>query len=235
LIKTDTLRQMMKPSFLGSLTTRRSLLSIGVLAVASALVFPSLNARTEPRPELLKIKTVYFLPMGNGLDQYLANWLTRTGRFEVVTDPALAEAVFTDRLGAAFELSMKDLYPPAEAASDSSAETPAASAPETAGGTKVVDPKTLESVEPKGAASSSAAARRAAQDKADADFAAATRQQPARISSWGRSKGNLFLVDRGTRKVIWSFYGRPANTTPDQLDRLAEQVSRKLHSDVRVK
>jgi hypothetical protein len=228
---------MMNLSVLGRLMTRRSLLPAGILAVGLAVALSTLplGAKTEPRPELLKIKTVYFLPMGNGLDQYLANWLTRTGRFEVVTDPALAEAVFTDRLGAAFEASMKELYPPAEPEAESENQTTDATAPENAGATKVVDPKTLESVEPKTTLSSTAAARRAAQEKADADFAAATRQQPSRISSWGRSKGNLFLVDRTSRKVIWSFYGRPSNTMPDQMDRLAEQISRKLHSDVRVK
>jgi hypothetical protein len=64
-----------------------------------------------PASELLEIKTVYLLPMGNAFDQYLANHLTRGGMYQVVTDPSRADAVFTDRLGKAFELKMEELYP----------------------------------------------------------------------------------------------------------------------------
>lgn len=60
----------------------------------------------------MEVRKVYLLPMSGGLDQYLANRLTREGRFEVVTDPAQADAVFTDRLGPAFEEKWKEMYPP---------------------------------------------------------------------------------------------------------------------------
>ncbi len=63
-------------------------------------------------PSLPEVKRVYLLQMSNGLDQYLANKLTKSGPFEVVTDPALADAVFTDRIGIAFEERWKELYPP---------------------------------------------------------------------------------------------------------------------------
>ena len=63
-------------------------------------------------PGLAEVKRVYLLPMSGGLDQYLANRLTKVGRFEVVTDPANADAVFTDRLGPAFEDKWNELYPP---------------------------------------------------------------------------------------------------------------------------
>lgn len=59
-----------------------------------------------------RVQTVYLLPMGNGLDQYLAGHLTRLGLFQVVADPKKADAVFTDRLGEAFEQRMRELYPP---------------------------------------------------------------------------------------------------------------------------
>lgn len=65
-------------------------------------------------PELAEVKTVYLLPMTGGLDQYIANQLTKEGRFEVVTDPSKADAIFTDRLGVAFEERWKELYPPPE-------------------------------------------------------------------------------------------------------------------------
>ena len=58
------------------------------------------------------VKAVYLLPMAGGLDQYLANRLTGDQVFRVVTDPKLADAVFTDHLGDAFEKQLIGLYPP---------------------------------------------------------------------------------------------------------------------------
>ena len=60
--------------------------------------------------QLNSIKTVYLLPMGGGLDQYVANRLTAAGFFQVVTDPQIADAIFTDRLGEAFEARFHQLY-----------------------------------------------------------------------------------------------------------------------------
>jgi hypothetical protein len=57
------------------------------------------------------VKTVYLLPMTGGLDQYLANRLTGHQVFRVVTDPKLADAIFTDHLGDAFEKQLIELYP----------------------------------------------------------------------------------------------------------------------------
>jgi hypothetical protein len=62
------------------------------------------------------VKAVYLLPMAGGLDQYLANRLTGDQVFRVVTDPKLADAIFTDHLGEAFEKQLAGLYPPPEAA-----------------------------------------------------------------------------------------------------------------------
>ena len=61
------------------------------------------------------VKTVYLLPMSGGLDQYLANRLTAAQVFRVVTDPKLADAIFTDQLGEAFEQKFAILYPPPDA------------------------------------------------------------------------------------------------------------------------
>jgi hypothetical protein len=63
-------------------------------------------------------KTVYILPMAAGLDQYLAQWLTKDQVMQVVTDPKVAEVVMTDRLGEAFEQKMKTLRPDGEKKSD---------------------------------------------------------------------------------------------------------------------
>jgi hypothetical protein len=58
------------------------------------------------------VQAVYMLPMTSGLDQYLANRLSSAGVYRVVTDPKLADAIFTDRLGSAFEQKLADLFPP---------------------------------------------------------------------------------------------------------------------------
>lgn len=64
--------------------------------------------------ELLQVRYVYFLPMSYSFDQYLANHLTRSGLYQVVTDPAKADAIFTDRLGKTFESKLDELYPAAK-------------------------------------------------------------------------------------------------------------------------
>ena len=61
--------------------------------------------------ELLQVKNVYILPMGSSLDQYIANRLTRGGVLQVVTDPAKADAILTDRIGKPLEAKLEELYP----------------------------------------------------------------------------------------------------------------------------
>lgn len=53
--------------------------------------------------ELKDVKSVYLYPMVGGLDQHLANRLTKDHIFRIVADPKLADAVFTDQLGRQFE------------------------------------------------------------------------------------------------------------------------------------
>jgi hypothetical protein len=60
--------------------------------------------------DLSGVKSVYLMPMSGGLDQYLANRLTRGGAIQVVTDPQKADAILTDRIGANFEQSLDTLY-----------------------------------------------------------------------------------------------------------------------------
>ena len=55
---------------------------------------------------------MYLLPLSNSLDQYVAYRLTSTGLFQVVTDPAKADAVFTDSIGVGLEQKMSELYDP---------------------------------------------------------------------------------------------------------------------------
>lgn len=68
-------------------------------------------APVAPVSELLQVKNVYILPMGSSLDQYIANRLTRGGVLQVVTDPAKADAILTDRIGKPLETKLEELYP----------------------------------------------------------------------------------------------------------------------------
>ena len=56
------------------------------------------------------VHSVYLLRMSRGLDQYLAHRLTNQRVLQVVTDSKLADAVFTDRLGSAFDNKLADLF-----------------------------------------------------------------------------------------------------------------------------
>jgi len=64
---------------------------------------------------LENVHTVYVLPMGHGLEQYLANALTGEHVFVIVTDPKMADAVLTDHVGAPLQQKLDALLaPPAE-------------------------------------------------------------------------------------------------------------------------
>jgi hypothetical protein len=52
------------------------------------------------------VRSVYILPMANGLDQYLAERITADHVMVVVANPKSADAVLTDRLGGEFEQQM---------------------------------------------------------------------------------------------------------------------------------
>ncbi len=73
-----------------------------ILAAAAALALPG--------TDLAAFKTVYLLPMSNGLDQFLAISLTSGAVLQVVTDPKTADAIFTDHIGTAFEQKLDELY-----------------------------------------------------------------------------------------------------------------------------
>lgn len=75
--------------------------------------------------DLASVRSVYLLPMGSSLDQYLANRLTSEHVFQVVTDAKRADAVFTDRIGTAFEEKLADLLAPPPAAQPAPSKAPA--------------------------------------------------------------------------------------------------------------
>ena len=131
--------------------------------------------------DLSDTKTVYLLPMSNGLDQYLAIRLTTGVVLQVVTDPQKADAIVTDRIGAGFEQKLDELY----------------------------------NVKP---------------EKDDSGGLTQNNAKSA-MQPLSRSKGTIFLVDRKTRNVLWSAYALPKNTTPADMNHLADRIVNKLEKD----
>jgi hypothetical protein len=146
---------------------------------------------------LTEVTSVYLLPMTGGLDQYLANRLSATGRFQVVTDPAKADAIFTDRLGVDFEDKMTQLYPPPPPPEPPKKEVEAEKAGEE------TDESIVSMFEGAGGGA-------------------------ARSSTFSRGRGNVFLVDRESRLVLWSYFLRPRSTRPEEMDRVAGQIAEKV-------
>ncbi len=48
------------------------------------------------------------------------------------------------------------------------------------------------------------------------------------LSSFGRSRGSVFLVDIATRTVLWSAYQPPKNSTAKEMDRAAARIVSRL-------
>jgi hypothetical protein len=141
-----------------------------------------------------QVKNVYFLPMSRGLDQYLANRLTGGGFLQVVTDPSKADALFTDHLDAAFEASVKELYP----------ETKPVVAPaKSADKPKEAKPPVAE----------------ATPDASEMKMSGGER--PPTVA---RSRGTVFLVKRGTGNILWSVYHDPSIRRPKELDQAAGKI-----------
>lgn len=147
-------------------------------------------------PRLTRIRNIYVLPMSGGFDQYLANKLVQSGRYQVVTDPEQAEAILTDQIGRDFEDRLTELYPP-----------PAPPEPPPSAKEEKKEPEDNRI------------------GTAMAEAQGATR----RTSSFARGRGNVFLIDRSSRQVLWSTYLRPRNTRPDELDGVADEMVGRLN------
>jgi hypothetical protein len=155
------------------------------------------------------VHTVYIMPMQHGLDQYLANQLTREHVLDVVADPARADALFTDRLGEALENELEKLHPTPkppdqkeQTASDKEKDSSDKEKDGTTGKDKPAGPKTFRDPE------------------------------PPHTSTLGRGKGTLFLVDANSRVILWSTYEKPTLSNPAHLDRTAKQVVNRLKQDL---
>ena len=164
-----------RPRYHGPVTRRSTLLSLfGAGALLASMPVRVLGNQRD----LGGAKTVYLIPMSGGLDQYLANKITESGLLQVVADPALADAIITDRLGESFEKKMAELYPPPDADEDEE------------------------------------------KDKDD--------RSQGRVSSFRSGRGNVFLVERASKRVVWSTYLRPRNSSPDEMSRTADHIVKRL-------
>ena len=172
-------------------------------AFAATAAFATVN------PQLQEVKRVYILAMSASMDQYLANQLTKAGIFEVVTDPKKADAIVTDRVGESFETKLDELYPPPAPPKKAEETKPAADSPSDA----KPEPKSLRDIN---------------SDK----LAGLDLTGGARPSTMGRGKGNIFIVSRGSRIVLWSVYEPPKNNTPGELTKTAERVVKHLKEDL---
>lgn len=157
--------------------------------------------------ELAAGRTVYLMPMKGGLDQFLANRLTRTHLLQVVTDPAKADSIITDQVGMGFEDRLKDLYPPPPAPDAKPAAKEA--------------PKDKEGDAP--------------QVHGLSTMLGDTVNKPEKTGSmglYGRGRGTIFLVDVQSHRVLWSAFERPKSSSPYELDHTAERIVKRLKEDI---
>jgi hypothetical protein len=54
---------------------------------------------------------------------------------------------------------------------------------------------------------------------------------PASNSSFGRSRGTVFLVDAKSRLVVWSVYQPAKSGTPNDMDRTANDIVSRIKRD----
>ena len=159
--------------------------------------------------ELAGVHKVYVMPMSRGLDQYLANHLAGEHVFQVVTDPKLADAVFTDRLGDGFETQLEG-YSPAP---------------------KIPEP-VAKPDEP------AAKPRDAGVAPGPGSLLGETSNKltsPGLNSSFGRARGTLFLVDAKSRAVVWSTYDPPKGVSGKELNRTASNIVTRLKKELEPK
>ena len=156
--------------------------------------------------DLSAIRNVYLMPMARGLDQYLANRIASQGPFLVVTDPKLADAVITDRIGESFQTQLENIFPTPKSPEQIEAEK-AAKAEETETGKDTSIAEALRET-------------------------AGKLESPAQNSSFGRSKGNIFLVEAKSRTVLWSTFEPPKSTAARDLDRAASDIVSRLKKDL---
>lgn len=166
--------------------------------------------------DLSAVRNVYVMPMARGFDQYVVTHLTTSGVFQVVTDPKLADAVLTDRIGETLQNQLEVISPTPKPESEDEEAEPAAK-PETTKAEKAAKEQqdvTSSVISALGSGNASA---------------------PPPASSFGRAKGTIFLVDAKSRQVIWSTYDPPRTTAPHDLNHTASDIVSRIRKDLKAK
>src|SRR4051812_1011695 len=162
------------------------------------------------------VHNVYVMPMARGLDQYLASRITSDHVFQIVTDPKLADAVLTDRVGESLQIQLENIFP-----------TPKPPQP---------DPPAVEEAEKVEKPAKSARSKRDKEEPAPVNpmFQEPVNKldNPNNNSSFGRSKGNIFLVDTKSRQVVWSTFNPPKSSAVKDLDRTASDIVSRIKKDL---
>ena len=182
-------------------------LSAGLLLSAYPALAQALNA------ELSSVQTVYVLPMGSGLDQFVAHQVARNGLYRVTTNPTQADAFLSDFVGTTFETRVEDLLKAAREKAEREAEELAKKEAEKAA-------KSKDSEKDK---------KEAKKEEPPDEFQMAG--DAARVHSFSRGRGNIFLIDAKSRRVLWTGFDVPKNTRPGELQKSAERLVSRLRKD----
>jgi hypothetical protein len=159
--------------------------------------------------ELSGVHTVYVLSMSKGLDQYLANRLANDHLFQVVTDPKLADAFLTDRVGESLQAKLEEIFPPPVPEKPAPDEKEEKAAKKDKDKDSPTNPLLTDTVNKLAAVGTS--------------------------NSFGRGRGTIFLVDAKSRQVVWSIYELPKGSSAKELDRTASDIVSRLKRDLKGK
>jgi len=183
------------------------------------------------------VHSVYLLPMARGMDQYLAIQLTNGHVFRVVTDPKLADAVFTDHISEGFQEQLEDFSPtpkPPAPPKPASPEADAKAGDQTPAKAAGAEPDAKPGDEGKAPAKPEPKAK-PADERRTPDMLAQTENKlsnPATSSGFSRARGTVFLVDAKSRQVIWSMYAPPRDFAGKEMNRTASDIVSRLKKDL---
>jgi hypothetical protein len=189
--------------------------------------------------DLAAVHSVYLLPMARGMDQYLANQLTSEHVFRVVTDPKLADAIFTDHITEGFQAQLEDFSPtpkPPEPAKPAVPEPAAKTGDEPAPPAKPAASTDDEAMPPEPANSKPKA--KTGDEKPSPGILGQAENKlsnPATSSGFSRARGTLFLVDAKSRQVVWSIYEPPKDFAGKEMNRTASDIVSRLKRELNPK
>ena len=190
------------------------------LVLLAGISLPVSAARAQSsNPDLSAVQTVYVLPMTAGMDQFVAHQIARNALYNVTTDPRHADAFLSDFVGTTYESRVDDLI---KAANDKSEKEAEELAKKIAAKEAAANPKPKESSKD----------RRKVGETTEAAPSGEFQMPPAtRVASFSRGKGNVFLIDAKSHRVLWTGFDIPKNTRPNELQKSAERLVNRLRKD----